>query len=543
MIFKKISPVVLILVLFVLLIQSRSPNIPDPDAFYHIRHSWIYRTSGLFNSAFPWAQYSSIGDIGSDLWYGFHIAIIPLTYFDDLVIGIKWGGLLMMFISLMIAFLALKRLGIRWPLFWTLVFALASADILYRLTMLRPHPITISLALLIFTFFADLRSSVEVTATGESNTKPRPRFLAAIFIFAAFFSWLHLSLAWVPILLVAAVSFFRFIKKAGIEWVKILALLAGLAIGWLARPNPFGGLKLAYIQVLKLLVEKQGGLPLRFGNELLPFVWVNFVDILIAISALMLAAIVMFLWMIRKREVVLIPSKMQAALWASLVLSVFFFILSFLLARRSNEFFIGFGVIFMGLVATLYFNLPEGIRRSFFSGWLMRLIGLVAVVALVYGPIKTVYRYDTYIANAFFWSRFRDISLWLKENTRPGEIVFNLQWDRFAQLFFWNQHNYYVNGMDPIFEFSHNPALYWKNHHLYIDKFFVQDGIAKVCGEIRCTIEMVEDIYKILKDDFGVSYIFIEKFRNPQLYDYLGKDARFKKVFETESEAVFQIFS
>ena len=172
---------------------------------------------------------------------------------------------------------------------------------------------------------------------------------------------------------------------------------------------------------------------------------------------------------------------------------------------------------------------------------LTKLIGVIIVIALIYGPIKTVYRYNTYTANAFSPERFREVAEWLQLNSNPGEIVFNLQWDRFAQVFFWNYQNYYINGMDPIFELAYSPSLYWKNHYLFIDQFFVQDGVAKVCGEIRCSVDMVEDIYMVLFRDFKASFLFLEKNRNPKLYNYLKTDSRFENVFETDFEAVFRI--
>ena len=74
--------------------QLLSPNIYDPDSFYHIRHAWLYKTSGFFNSSFPWVQYSVINKYQADIWYGFHILLTPLTFFNDLVFGIKLGAFL-----------------------------------------------------------------------------------------------------------------------------------------------------------------------------------------------------------------------------------------------------------------------------------------------------------------------------------------------------------------------------------------------------------------------------------------------------------------
>jgi len=74
---------------------------------------------------------------------------------------------------------------------------------------------------------------------------------------------------------------------------KILPVFSGLILGWLLRPNPFGAVKIAYVQIAQLFLEKD--LPLRFGRELKPFVWENFVDQLIPISILLAIAILFWL--------------------------------------------------------------------------------------------------------------------------------------------------------------------------------------------------------------------------------------------------------
>ena len=65
------------------------PNISDPDSFYHIRHASLYRENGILNSNFPWVTKSAIGKFGADIWYGFHILLIPFTYGDNLIRNIK----------------------------------------------------------------------------------------------------------------------------------------------------------------------------------------------------------------------------------------------------------------------------------------------------------------------------------------------------------------------------------------------------------------------------------------------------------------------
>ena len=134
-------------------------TLTDPDSLYHIRHAWIYRTEGLFQGAFPWIAFSAIEREASNLWYGFHVLLVPFTFFDDLVVGIRSAGVLVTFACLMLVWGALARLRLRWPILWMLVFAFATADSLYRLTMVRPHPLSLGIAVLLFALVCEARPS------------------------------------------------------------------------------------------------------------------------------------------------------------------------------------------------------------------------------------------------------------------------------------------------------------------------------------------------------------------------------------------------
>ena len=71
------------------ILQFSTSNAFDTDSLYHIKHSFLYRTEGIFSGAFPWTQYSVISTYAADLWYGFHILTLPLSWFSDLGTGIK----------------------------------------------------------------------------------------------------------------------------------------------------------------------------------------------------------------------------------------------------------------------------------------------------------------------------------------------------------------------------------------------------------------------------------------------------------------------
>lgn len=502
---------------FVIFMHGRlSGKVSDTDAFYHIRHAWIYQTDGVLQNAFPWAQYSVINKYSSDIWYGFHVLIMPFTYFKNLLNGIDIGSQFVTAASLLLVFAALKRLKVKWPIFWLFVFAIASADLLYRLTMLRPHPLSLGLALLLF---------VLLQKRSESEYFANKKTLLAIFLASLAFSWIHLSLSWMLILVVLTTLLFEILQKQGIDWRKVLAVFTGLAAGLLLRPNPLGAAKLSYIQVVQLLFEKQGEVPLRFGRELTPFFFENFADQLMPITILLLLGALIFFW---RRKI--LPKNISAAILSSFIISLIFFVLTFAVARRSNEIFVGFGILFVALVFTHLFQMLN--KKS----WQYSITVIAALIAIIYMPVKTIYRFDTYVANAFQPNQFEDLSNWLKENAKPREIVFNIHWDRFAQLFFWNHGNYYINGMDPIFQYALEPSLYWKTHFFAIDA-----ASAFTCGQVRCTAEEVESTPLVLKRDFKADYLIIEKRRSPKFYKYAEDAPEFKKVFENDQEILFKI--
>jgi len=441
--------VLLLLVLTSGFLHVRADVVPDVDSFYHIRHAEIYRSNSFLDSSFPWAQYSVINREGADIWYGFHILLTPFTFFSNLLTGITLGGALVTIVSLFLIFLAFRRLGVRWPIFWVFVFLLAAPDVLYRFSMLRPHLLSLGLAVLVFAYLLSFSSTSEVKRPQTSEVFP-------LALAAAAFAWINLALIWLPVLIALVISAVRMVQRRMPEWKKVGALIGGLVLGVLARPNPIGALKIAWIQTGKVLTERLGELPIRFGRELTPFVSVNFFDQLLPLTVLLVIGIGFVGWFIKNKKY---PSSHSLlAIWSSLILALGFLYVTFGVARRAAELFVIFSVLFLALLFTYYKNLSNP------KGWIFKAAVFIVVLTLIYMPIKTVYRYTKFLGNAFPAHQFEDAANWLKENSNPQEIVFSPHWDRFAQLFFWNPQNYYINGMDPIFIFALDPSLYWKTH-------------------------------------------------------------------------------
>ena len=454
----------------------------DPDSLYHVRHAWVYRTEGLWQRAFPWVAFSAIEREASNLWYGFHVLLVPFTLFDDLVVGIRIAAVLVTVGCLMLVWGALARLRLPWPVLGMLVFAFLTADSLYRLTMVRPHPLSLGLAMLLFALLVEDRP-------------PRRTVLGL----AALLAWIHLSQAWVPLLVFAVVAGARLVQRKRPDWAGGAFLAGGLLLGALARPNPFGGIRLAVVQVVTWLARKGAAVPLDVGRELRPFGWNHFVDQLLPATLLAIAAAVLVL-----------ARRKSIAAWSSLLLTAVFLAMAFLVARRANDLFVAFATVLAACAVDAW--------RPVRPAWLV--LGLFAAAA----PFRSVPRYRTFVEAAATVGpeRMRATGTWLRDHAQPGEIVFNVSWDTFAHLFYWSPRTYCVSGNDPIFLYARDPELYAIARRLESDAFAAED-------------------LRSIRERFRASYVAAQPLRTPRLVAALDEDARFEPLLRTEREALFRV--
>lgn len=444
--------------------------------------------------------------MGADIWYGFHIFLIPFTYFSDLVFGIKVAGAFITFSALVLFFWAISRLKIKLVFLWPVFLLAASPDLLYRLTMTRPHNISLGLGFFVFSFLI------------KGGIFP-------ILIASAFLSFIHIALAWIPLLLALIVLATKKVKRQPLEWKKIGMVFAGVILGILARPNPWGAIKLAYIQVVGILAVKLNQIPLYFGRELKSLEFYGFIQ-----NVLPILIILALTWALLRKKISFLKMEnehLRLALFACLVIITMFLIITAALARRGYDMLISYGVIAAAILVDLYLQKNPSRRNIILSAAII-IIGLMS--------LNTVPFFKQYMAKAWQPNYLKESALWLKENARPGEIVFNARWDQFPGLFFWNPNNYYIGGMDPIFQYAYDESFYWKAHFLAIDK---ADKLT--CGKIRCIQKETEDTHAALVNDFKASYLFLRQSQNPKLYFYLAKTANWPLVFDNQREAIFKI--
>lgn len=511
---KKIGLAFLLIAGVAILSHFISPNIPDLDSFFYLGKAHLIREAGLSDSAFPWMQFSIIKETGSSLWFGFSLFLVPFTFFNNAALGIKLAGVLLTIFALFSCFWVMRRHNLKWPLFWPFLMLFAAPNVTSQLLMTRPQTATIGFAVLLLSFLI--------------NGKFWQIFLTAFLLV-----WIHMNFAWMPLAIGGLVLIVRLIIEKKINISGNVALLVGVLVGWLARPNPFGAANLFYTQVVKQILEKQSGLPLLFGAENFPLstniLFTNFLLILF----IWIAALAITGYLIWRGGWTVENSNKKILIATTAPLSILFFLLSIAVARRAYDFWIIFGIVLIACIFTYFWSGNSNRKNNVVREWITGILITALVFLVMFSGSKTI---NSLKNSSYPPDYVKSSGEWLNQNTQSGELIFNLNWTHFSPLFLWDRKNHYVSGLDPIFQYAHSPALYWKFH--YLSSGLTTD---QTCGKIECRQSDMEDTHTVLKNDFKAKYILLSKRFNPGMEQFLSGSRNFEKVFEAVNDVIYRI--
>jgi hypothetical protein len=124
---------------------ARVPS--DADTAYHAAVGRLIAEHGILH-AFPWTSMSWLADHYADKELLFHLLYVPLTGLGWItaskIVGTIAG------LALLIALYAILRAeGVRFPGAWALLPLAASSAFLYRFLLVRPHVLSIALAIVV----------------------------------------------------------------------------------------------------------------------------------------------------------------------------------------------------------------------------------------------------------------------------------------------------------------------------------------------------------------------------------------------------------
>ena len=520
--------------------MSLLPRVADLDGLYHMGHALAYLEGSLLDTSLPWATQSVIADVGGDLWWGFHVLLLPFAGLAGIEAGSRLAAAALTLVLASTVFLVLRRHGVPGAGWWAVVFLVAVPNVLFRHLMLRPHVLSLAASFAILSVLT------------------RGRWWQ-VGLLSAFIAWIHLSLSWMGPALVAAYAVVRIPVTVAVGRDRpdrgvpiraaVPAAVGGALVGWLLRPDPLATARLLNIQLVELFTVKGLDVPLTFAAELTPVGPMELARtsglFLVAWMGVVGLVAVRGLTALRATE---IPSRLDRlgqerstfALTA-LAVSAVFLALALLSARRAMVQWVGFASLAIPVLWSGRRPGPaagaDGSEPGLASGR-RRLLRVVGITLLACHLAWAGWRHHLNVREvAFDDSGFQEVARFLEARSEPGEIVFHARWDNFGPLFAYNRSNRYLGGMDPIFLYAHDPRSYWEFFYLSAE---VSTDVT--CNAYPCEAGgVVTDTHRVLTEHFGARWVVVQPFRNPLFSLYLLNDPRYEVALETQSEAVFEI--
>ncbi len=493
--------------------------IGDPDGFYHTKMTLFLR-EGILLKSLPWMQFSSLKENFTDHQFLYHIILIPFTFIKNPLIGIKIATIF--FTSSMITtfYYLLKKLKIIWPWLFSILF-ITIQGLNFRLALIKTNSLSLLIIyLLIYAIFFKkykLLFSLGFIFVYLYGGWPLA-ILILLFYFLADFIYKKIHSNKLKLFFSKIVYFFT---KKDIEYSNnlklITVLLLGILIGLIINPYWPHNIYYYYQQVIQIGIINLGQ-KFIVGGE-----WYGASLQKIISSAPHLFFFANIVWI----TLILDIKKISKKTWFSFLLS-FFFLLLTVKSSRYIEYFWPFTMLFIASGFTDINKIMswEKIKKNYWQKqnkylkiYLSSIIFtffLIIIISMFENTVKTKIPTDWPI------NKFKQSSVWLKNNTEEKEIIFHDSWSAWPLLFYNNTNNYYLIGLDPTFMYNFNSEL----HQLYID---ITNGKIK------------KNLSKIIKNKFNSNIILVEKEKNKEFFKNLNLDFNIKKVYENDEVSIYKI--
>lgn len=467
-------------------IQFASPAIIGNDAYYHMRWSRILRSSLPHLSSFTWLPLTVLRPSDFvDQHFLFHVLLMPFT-FGDLRLGAKLAAPLFSALAIASIFALLVKYRVRYRWLWLLPLVAGSEPFLYRMSMTRdPSPALVLLAVGVYLILE--------------------RKFVPLAILTFIFVWMYNMFPLIGVF-AAAYAVTIWLAERRLALGALYATAIGAALGLVINPYFPKDLLLIFHHVHMLLADAAA---IDVGGEWYPFETWEMLAGNAVLFALCFAALLVF--DVRKR-----PRDSRPLFF--LILAGIFLLMA-LRWRRFFEYWPPFAVLFAAFTfdaqrmdQTSTWTWPRRFpARLGIAAWLI-VMGAFAVVN-VRGARADIRDTDDPFA-------MRGASEWLADHTPAGSLIFNADWAEFPELFYYNQRNAYVTGLDPRYLYDAQPEL-WK----------VYDGIIE--GQEKHP-------GPIIRERFGAEYV-VARSDSTDFLNAANASGDFETVYSDANASVLHV--
>lgn len=489
----------------------------DPDGFYHTKMALFIRQGQILQNL-PWMQFSNLRENFVDHQFLYHVILAPFTDIINPIMGVKIATVSLTVLMVLIFYWFLKSQKIAWPYLFS-VAILVLNGLNFRLSLIKAN--SLSLIIVWFLLYALLKkklwlifliSFIFVLSYGV--------WPIAILILLAYVvgDWIFLELNHDKLKMFwnRTVRVFTFKKKPP-QYLKIsLALLAGLSAGVII--NPYWPKNVSFYQeLIKIALYDRTNEFFKVGGE---WYGTNIMSLISSAPHLFIAIVIITLILAFNYK------KISQLSWISFLLMLGFLILT-LKSKRYLEYYMPFGLLFVASGSNdikKFFNKKRIKKFWKITPKYVKVYLFVILIIFATSIIPATYNriFDIELPDRWPNTKLSGPANWLHQNTAPGDIVFHADWDEWPALFYHNDHNYYMLGLDPGLMESYNHEL----HKLYVDI---------VGGEIRYGIG------NLIQERFGANYIIAEKNRHQIFIANLNLAPDINPVYANENVIIYQI--
>ena len=393
-----------------------TPAFLSTDDYYHARISEEILNQGRLALDFPWLPRTILDPahyVDHHLLY--HMALAPSMLFDDIA-GPKVVTAGIGAFAVLVAWMLMRRIGVNYPSIWALGLFCVAPTFILRMLMIRTQGFSFLMLTLALLFMFERRWK-------------------SLAVVSFFYVWLYngfiLMLGFAGLYAIA-----RWIEDRSIVWQPLVYCGVGLALGLVI--NPYFPRNVGFVlDHLGAKVDLDNSIPV--GQEWTDFNTRTWLSAVTGGLAAMLFGFVRPFFGSRKRDHV-----ETTLLLCALVTGYMAFT-----SMRFLEYFPGFALLYAasewGRGAVFTFDTPLYHKYARYATPLL-LVGALAV----FGTITLPRTYNV-AQTARAVRDYQGASEWMEANTEAGTMIFPVGFNDFSRMFFFNQHNTWLVGLDPTY--------------------------------------------------------------------------------------------
>ena len=432
--------VFLIMLALYLPLQIGSKGFADPDSFYHLKMAELIAAHGPIRN-FIWMPFTTLANSFADQHFLYHVALIPFIKSFGELLGMKIATAAFAAFAIGALAWSMRRMGVR----YAAAFALAAGvmqPFAFRIGLSKASAFGVALLL------------IGLALAAKKRTWP----LALI---AFIYVWTHGS--WPALVGLGTVTIVITSWDGGLRSTfqvlrsSLFALWSGAAAGVIINPNLPQNLKFYWEQIVQIAVVNYQS-KIGVGSEWYPFPAAKLAGDLPLLCLMALAAVIIFPAVVSKAK----DKKRREPLRIALAFSVcaLVFLMLTLRSQRHVEYFVPLAVAAAAAWAS---ELDiTGFKRLINKNSIAAAFAAAALVAQLAAYAGAGLAKDKQdLSGGYDFTLYQKAAAYLKANTAANEIVVNADWDDMPPLFYQDDRNRYIMGLDPTFMYSANPARYW----------------------------------------------------------------------------------